>query len=160
MKVLPLLVAGALGLTVAAAAGLDRKQADPSNAAGTRTNEQAGESAAGKSMPSGPAQNQDDPGRAAQIRGSASGTTSLSPEQREKMSAYVSRNKLYRVDNVNFSIAIGAAVPRQAELRDLPKPLTNILQGYSGDKYILVRDQLVIVDSKARRVVAIIPNAG
>ena len=56
MKVLPLLVAGALGLAATTAIGLDRKQADPSNAAGTRTDEKAGESAAGKSMPSGPAQ--------------------------------------------------------------------------------------------------------
>lgn len=160
MKALPVLVAAALALGVTAAAGLDRKQAAPSDAAGTRTNERASESAAGKAAPGGPGQDQNDPGRAAHIQQSASGALSLSSEQREKIAAYVSRNKLHRADNVNFSIAVGAAVPRQAELRDLPKPLADILQGYSGDKYILVRDQLVIVDSKARRIVAIIPNAG
>ena len=59
---------------------------------------------------------------------------------------------------MNFSIAVGAAVPRQAELHKLPSALTDILQGYTGDQYIRVRDQLVIVDGKARRIVAIIPN--
>jgi len=160
MKALPLLVAVTLGLGITAAAGLDRKQAVPGNATGTRTDERAGESAAGKSSPGGPAQNQDNPGRAAQITGSASGVLSLSQDQREKIATYISRNRIHRVDNANFSITVGAAVPRQAQLRDLPKPLADVLRGYSGDKYVLVRDQLVIVDSKARRIVAIVPNVG
>jgi len=157
---LSLLVAAALALSITAAAGLDRKQAVPGNATGTRTDERAGESGAGKSSPGGPAQNQDNPGRAAQITGSASGAVPLSQEQREKIAAYLSRHRIHRVDNANFSITVGAAVPRQAELRDLPRPLADVLHGYSGDKYILVRDQLVIVDSKARRIVAIVPNVG
>src|SRR5262245_63431049 len=65
---------------------------------------------------------------------------------------------MHRANTVNFSIAIGAAVPRQVQLRSLPAELASILQGYSGDEYALVRDQLVVVDSKSRRIVAIIPN--
>ena len=160
MKLTSFLVPTALALALTSAAALDRKQGEPGSATGTLTNESAGESAVGKSTPAGPAENQTSSGRAAKIRGSASGTLSLSQEQREKISAYVSRHRVHRVDSVNFSIAIGAAVPRQAELRDLPRELVQVLQGYSGDKYVLVRDQLVIVDSKARRIVAIIPNAG
>jgi len=160
MKVASFLVPAVLAIALTSAAALDRKQGDPGSATGTRTNESAGESAAGKSSPAGPAENQDNAGRAANIRGSASGAVSLSQDQREKISAYVSRHRIHRVDNVNFTIAVGAAVPRQAELRDLPAELAKLLQGYSGDKYVLVRDQLVIVDPKARRIVAIIPNAG
>jgi hypothetical protein len=32
--------------------------------------------------------------------------------------------------------------------------------GYHGDEYVLVGNQLVIVDAGARRVVAIVPNIG
>ena len=34
----------------------------------------------------------------------------------------------------------------------------DILHGSNGDKYLIVRDQLVIVDAQDRRVVALIPN--
>src|SRR5262245_13716799 len=110
MKALPLLVAVTLGLGITAAAGLDRKQAVPGDATGTRTDERAGESAAGKSSPGGPTQNQDNPGRAAQITGSASGVLSLPQKQREKIATYISRisrNRIHRVDDANFSIAVG-----------------------------------------------------
>src|SRR5947209_48735 len=160
MKLTSFVVAAALGLAIASAAALERKQGEPGSATGVRSNQNAGESGAGKADPSGPAQNQNDAGRAADIQSSASGGPSLSQEQRAKISSYVTQHRLQRVDTVNFTISVGASVPRQAELRDVPEDLAAILQGYSGDKYVLVRDQLVIVDSKARRIVAIIPNAG
>jgi hypothetical protein len=49
-------------------------------------------------------------------------------------------------------------VPAQAELHQLPGTVSSIMNGYQGDNYILVRDQLVIVDRESRRVVAIIPG--
>jgi hypothetical protein len=57
-----------------------------------------------------------------------------------------------------MSLTVGAAVPRQIELRDLPTAVADALHGYNGDKYLLVRDQLVIVDGQARRVVALVPG--
>jgi hypothetical protein len=160
MKLTPVIVAAALGLAITSAGALDRKQAEPGSATGVRSNQNAGQSGAGKIDPSGPTGDQNNAGRAADIQSSATGGPSLSPEQRAKIGSYVTQHGLHRVDSVNFTISVGAAVPRQAELRDLPKDLAAILQGYSGDKYVLVRDQLVIVDAKARRIVAIIPNAG
>jgi hypothetical protein len=35
-----------------------------------------------------------------------------------------------------------------------------VIGGYQGDDYLLVGDQLVIVDPSARRVVAIVPGIG
>jgi hypothetical protein len=35
-----------------------------------------------------------------------------------------------------------------------------VIGGYQGDDYVLVGDQLVIVDPNPRRVVAIVPNVG
>jgi hypothetical protein len=56
-----------------------------------------------------------------------------------------------------FPISIGAAVPRQARLNDIPPELSETLGGYNGDKFLVMRDQFVIVDSQVRRVVAIVP---
>jgi hypothetical protein len=44
-------------------------------------------------------------------------------------------------------------------LKQLPTELATLLNGFQGDDYVLVGDQLVIVDAAVRRVVAIIPKA-
>ena len=36
--------------------------------------------------------------------------------------------------------------------------VTSIMDGYWGDKYLMVRNTLVIVDHQSRRVVAIVPG--
>jgi hypothetical protein len=64
------------------------------------------------------------------------------------------------LDQVDFSVVIGAAVPRQAQLKDLPATLADMLNGYNGDQYILIRDQMIIVDHQSRRIVAVIPGVG
>jgi len=71
-------------------------------------------------------------------------------------------NNLVRRDQPNtpvheFSLSIGAAVPRQVELNELPPEVTDVLHGYQGDKYFIMKDQFVIVETASRRVVAIVP---
>ena len=38
--------------------------------------------------------------------------------------------------------------------------ISSAIGGYQRDDYVIVGDQLVIVDHSARRVVAIVPNIG
>jgi Protein of unknown function (DUF1236) len=59
-----------------------------------------------------------------------------------------------------FELQIGAAVPRQTELHDLPPEVAEAMSGYWDDQYVLVRDTMVIVDRNSRRVAAIVPGAG
>jgi len=49
--------------------------------------------------------------------------------RRRRISAFVAKSTLHRVDRVNFSIAVGAAVPRQADLQRLPSELADIPSG-------------------------------
>ena len=62
-----------------------------------------------------------------------------------------------QLPEANFEMMIGAAVPQQVALREIPPEITEVLHGYSGDLYVLVQDKLVIVDQHSRRVVAIVP---
>ena len=55
-------------------------------------------------------------------------------------------------------MAIGAAVPAQANLRVLPGDIAETLNGFQEDMFTIVGDQLVIVDTKSRRIVAVIPD--
>ena len=87
-------------------------------------------------------------------------SSSISGEQRDRLRDTLTRAGALRVDSVDYTLSVGGAVPRQAELRPLPPEASTIMQGYSGAEYVVVRDQLVIVDPQARRIVAIIPGVG
>ncbi|MEH6953080.1 hypothetical protein V4R08_17860 (plasmid) [Nitrobacter sp. NHB1] len=56
----------------------------------------------------------------------------------------------------NFELMIGASVAEQTPLADLPPGVPKALNGFSGDKYVIAGDELVIVDQHSRRVAAII----
>ena len=50
-------------------------------------------------------------------------------------------------------MSVGAAVPQQVPLKQIPTDLASALNGFQGDDYVLVGNQLVIVDAAVRRVV-------
>jgi hypothetical protein len=113
-----------------------------------------GESAVGKEDPAG----LEDPtgGRARAIKQSAK-SLSLNNEQREKLRSILAQQNAPRLDRANFELEIGASVPRQAPLADLPAEATQVMNGYWGDQYVIVGDTLVVVDQHSRRVVALVP---
>ena len=137
----------------------------PSPSTGVLANQNAGESQAGKSNTVTPRQNptvgsgQNSSGEAAQIEQSAT-SLKLTDSQREQIRSYFAGKSASRLQKADFSVAIGAAVPQQVELQKLPAEVSSVLGGYQGDDYVLVGDQLVIVEPSARRVVAILPNIG
>ncbi len=95
----------------------------------------------------------------AQIEQSAT-PLQLTDAQRERIRGYFAGKPSDRLQSVDFSLAIGAAVPHQVELQKLPSQISSVIGGYQGDDYLIVGDQLVIIDPNARRVVAIVPNVG
>ena len=117
--------------------------------------ERAGESKAG-AQPSTPSPNET--GRSEQITGTATGTVSISDEQRQKVRQFFAGHQEARNAQSDLPVTIGASVPRQVQLRDLPKDVTDTLQKYRGDSYFFAGDRLVIVEPKVRRIVAVIPN--
>jgi len=132
---------------------------------GQMSNEGSGQSTAAKNNAVTPQTNQsvgtgqNAPGAAAQIEQTA-GPLKLTDQQRQQISDYFAKQKGDRTGSVNFTLAIGSAVPQNVELRELPAQVSSMLGGYNADQYIIVGNQLVIVDPQARRVVAIVPGIG
>ena len=64
-----------------------------------------------------------------------------------------------RVDSVDFSISVGTTIPRTyiTKARPLPRELVEIFPQYRQYKFILVRDELVIIDVDTGRIVDVIP---
>jgi hypothetical protein len=137
----------------------------PTPSTGVLSNQGAGESQAGKNQTVAPQQNsavgsgQNSSGEAAEIQRSAT-PLKLTDAQREQIRTYFAGKPADRSQSVDFSVAIGAAVPQQVKLQKLPSQISSVIGGYQGDDYLLVGDQLIIVDPSARRVVAIVPGIG
>jgi hypothetical protein len=130
------------------------------DATGIRSQQREGGSVAGKAQspkgasPSG--LDAESVGRAERITGTATRDANLEPAQRAAINEYFSKRPQLQRDKVDFSIGIGAAVPRQAELRDIPEELSGVLPSYAHDQYLWVDRQIVIVEGQTRRIVAII----
>jgi hypothetical protein len=82
----------------------------------------------------------------------------LTPEQREKIRGQVAGPRLSRVDTSEFTPTLGTVVPAHVLLHRLPAELADVIGGYHGSYYLIVRDQLVIVDPNVRRIVAVVPG--
>ena len=137
----------------------------PSAATGTLANQGSGESIAAKNNMVTPEKSaiggggQNSTGEARQIDQSAA-PLKLANAQRRQIRSYFAGKLAARIPSADFALSVGAAVPRQVQLRPLPKEVSSAMQGFVGDQYILVRNELVIVDPSARRVVALVPQVG
>jgi len=89
--------------------------------------------------------------------GETSGRVTLNQDQRTKIEKTVlSGRDVPRVDRVNFSINVGAEVPREVRVVEVPETLVEINPRWRGYEYFVVRDEIYIVDH-SRRIVALVP---
>jgi len=81
----------------------------------------------------------------------------LSTEQHVKIRETLRGEKVERLDNVRFSITVGEAVPRTVHLYRFPASVMEYAPQYRGYEYILVGDDVLVVDPRTMRIVAVIP---
>jgi hypothetical protein len=84
----------------------------------------------------------------------------LSSEQRTKISQTIKQQtNLKRVSRteVNFTINVGAVVPRTVNLVVLPAPIVAIVPQFRGYLYIVVDDQLLIIHPTTYEIVMVLP---
>jgi hypothetical protein len=101
------------------------------------------------------------PGAAAQ-RGSAQkgqdsfAAVPMSAEQNVKFRETMKGEKAERLTNVRFSISIGEEVPRSVHYYRLPARIVEYAPQYRDFDYILVGDDILILDPRSHRIVAVI----
>jgi hypothetical protein len=104
--------------------------------------------------------NQDRMGQQNGAPGRASGgaNVQLSQDQRTKIKdVVVGGRNVARADSVNFNIRVGVAVPRTVHVAVLPPEVVTIVPEYRGFEYVVVGDQLLIIDPNTLEIVAILP---
>jgi hypothetical protein len=80
----------------------------------------------------------------------------LSSEQHAKIRDTLRVEKSERLANVPFSTKVGEAVPGTVHLYVLPVSIMEYAPQYRGYEYILVGDEILIVDPRTMRIVAVI----
>src|SRR4029077_20630360 len=64
--------------------------------------------------------------------------------------------KAERLTNVHFSTTVGGVIPGTVHLYRLPVSIVEYAPQYRGFEYILVGDEILIVDPRTLRIVAVI----
>jgi Protein of unknown function (DUF1236) len=81
----------------------------------------------------------------------------LSSEQRTRIKTVVTSHREARVDHVDFSVSVGTRVPRSVHIVALPEEIIRIVPQYRGFDYIVVRNEILIIDPDTLEIVAVIP---
>ena len=89
-------------------------------------------------------------------RGAGAAVT-LTTEQRTRIRETVFRgSNVPRVTNINFSINVGTVVPRTVKLVAVPRVIVDIHPEWRGFLYFVYEDEIIIVDSRSHKIVAIL----
>jgi hypothetical protein len=116
----------------------------------TEQNAQSPNGAASKSTESTTEQNRTTTGQ-----GAAGGTAKLTTEQRTKITSVIKEQKVERV-NLNVSVSVGTRIPTNVRVHALPRQVIVIYPEWRGYDYILVGDQIVIINPRTHEIVAIV----
>jgi hypothetical protein len=88
-------------------------------------------------------------------QGAAAGAAKLSTEQRTQITSVF---KQHRVEpaKLNVSVSVGTRVPNTVRFYPIPQDVVVIYPEWRGYNYILVGDQIVIIDPRTHEIVAVL----
>ncbi|MGY4308974.1 hypothetical protein ACVIJ6_006217 [Bradyrhizobium sp. USDA 4369] len=88
--------------------------------------------------------------------GQAGAGAKLSTEQRTKITSVIRSQRVEPVTNVNFNISVGTRVPRDVRFHPLPAEVVTVYPEWRGYDFILVREQIVVIDPHTFEIVAVL----
>lgn len=88
--------------------------------------------------------------------GQAGAGAKLSTEQRTQITSVIRSQRVAPVTNVNFSVSVGTRVPRTVEFHTLPAEVVTIYPQWRGYRFIIVKEEIVIIDPNTYEIVAVI----
>jgi hypothetical protein len=92
-----------------------------------------------------------------QTTGQAGANAKLSTEQRTKITSVIRNQHVSSVNNANFSVSVGTRVPREGvEFHTLPTEVVSIYPEWRGYKFIVVHDEIVVIDPNTYEIVAVL----
>jgi hypothetical protein len=93
-------------------------------------------------------------------QGSSTSTVAVTPEHQARFNEVIEKQRIRSVDNVNVSLSVGTSLPPSVPLYDVPRDIVTVYPEFRGKKFVVVRDEIVVVEPRTRKVVAVIPRSG
>ncbi|MDB5580954.1 MAG: hypothetical protein JWR80_6130 [Bradyrhizobium sp.] len=84
----------------------------------------------------------------------------INDQQRTRVTESITRLNVQPINNVNFSLTVGTAVPRDIRLQTLPADVVEVVPQYRGYNFFVVRDEIVIVEPSSHQIVTVLPRSG
>ncbi|MGE5166058.1 MAG: DUF1236 domain-containing protein [Sphingobacteriales bacterium] len=88
-------------------------------------------------------------------QGAAAGSAKLTTEQRTKITSIIKQHKV-EPTRLNVSVTVGTRIPESVHLYPLPVQVVEVYPEWHGFDYILVGDQIVIINPRTHEIVAIV----
>lgn len=88
----------------------------------------------------------------------ASSKDSLSLDQQRKIGEIITNDDTTPLSGTNFSLSVDSTVPAQIQLRRLPPAAEASAPKFRGYSYVMVEEQIGLVDPRSSKVVAVIPR--
>lgn len=108
-----------------------------------------------------PAQSTNQPSSTAQSSSTnVNASVNINDQQRTRVTQSISRLNVQPLTNVNFSLSLGTAVPRDVRLQTLPADVVEIVPQYRGYSFFVVRDEIVIVEPSSHKIVTVLQRSG
>jgi hypothetical protein len=87
----------------------------------------------------------------------AGASVKLSQDQRTRIQTVIVHNSSARIEHPNFAVTVGTRVPSDVHIIVLPEEIVSIVPEYRGYDYVMVGDQILIIDPDSLEIVAVIP---
>ena len=116
----------------------------------TKTNDTAQGATGAKSS-----QSTTDKDRATTGQGAAAGSANLSTEQRTKINTIIRQHKV-EPTHLNVSVRVGTRVPESVRFYPLPAEVFVVYPEWRGYRYILVGNQILVINPRTHEIVAIL----
>jgi hypothetical protein len=81
----------------------------------------------------------------------------LSSDQKTRLHDIVARGNLHSVDHANFALSVGTRIPRSVRIYGVPQSIVGVVPQYRGFDYIVVGNDLLIIDPRTLQIVYVLP---
>ncbi len=82
-------------------------------------------------------------------------SVNLTSDQKTRLHDIVTTGNLHRANDANFAHSVGAQVPGSVRIYGVPQSIVDIVPQYRGFDYIIVGNDLLIVDPSTLQIVYI-----
>lgn len=96
----------------------------------------------------------------AQSSTNVNASININDQQRTRVAESITRLNVQPINNINFSLTVGTAVPRDIRLQTLPAEVVEVVPQYRGYSFFVVRDEIVIVEPSTYQIVTVLPRNG